>query len=297
MLDQHEIVIEYAKRRTAWSMQSLHFHDHYEIYYLLEGNRTYFIDSRQYLVKRGDVVLLSKKVLHKTTSLSSEPHSRFALYFTEDSLPDVLHPLLDGLFSCCVLTPEGGNAKRIKTLFFSLLEAQQSGAVYRRQLMQCRLFELLAALIELEPQPRAADDFVSQAADFLKNHLEEPITLSSAAAHFSFSPSHFSRRFKLEAGVGFHEYLTNLRMQRAAALLEETDLSITEIAARCGFEDSNYFSLVFHRLYQKSPRVYRRSTLHPKGGRETSPESCSPVSASVYKPSTGITHSSLNVSD
>lgn len=292
-LGQQEILIEYAKRRTAWNMPALHFHDHYEIYYLLEGARTYFIDHRQYNVKKGDVVLLYKKVLHKTTIRETKAHSRLALYFTDSPLPAVLQPFLPTLFSCRVLTPAPRESQRIKTLFFSLLEAQQSRAAYQQELLRCRLTELLVGLIETgNQQPREADDFVSQAAAYLKRRLSEPVTLSSAASHFSFSPSHFSRRFKAEAGVGFHEYLTNLRMQRAAVLLEETNLSITEIAARCGYQDSNYFSAVFCRCYQKPPRVYRRSTLHPKAGKETSPETSPPVSASLYTPSTATEHSS-----
>lgn len=269
LLRQQGILIEYAKRRTAWNMPALHSHDHYEIYYLLKGARTYFIDSRQYSVQEGDVVLLSKKVLHKTTVRDSAVHSRLALYFTDEYIPPALKADVLNLFSCRVLTPDRSTSERIKTLFFALLEAQQKQANYREELLKCRLFELLLCFVETAPQPKAADDFVSCAITFLKEHLSEPITLSSAAKHLSYSPSHFSRKFKAETGVGFHEYLTKLRIQQGAVLLEETDLPITKIAECCGFEDSNYFSSVFHRVYGASPRNYRQSTLHPNAGKLT----------------------------
>lgn len=245
-------------------MSALHCHDHYEVYYLLEGSRTYFIDNRQYSVQAGDVVLISKRILHKTTIRETGAHSRLTLYFTDDYIPEVLRKNVSALFSHCVLTPK--NKKEVKDCFFSLLEAQKTEENYKDEWMKCRMFELFVSLGKSIETQKTADDFITRTAAYLTQHLSETITLSSVAEHFSFSVSYFSRKFKKEAGVGFQEYLTILRTKSGAKLLEESDLSVTEIAGKCGFSDSNYFSSVFHRVYNMSPRAYRQSILDPKEG-------------------------------
>lgn len=59
------------------------------------------------------------------------------------------------------------------------------------------------------------------------------------------------------AGIGIHEYLAFTRLQHAAAELISTDDTITQIALRCGFSDSNYFKDVFKKKYGVTPREYR----------------------------------------
>ena len=59
--------------------------------------------------------------------------------------------------------------------------------------------------------------------------------------------------------MGVHEYLSFLRLQQAAVDLAETSDSITDVAIRCGFSDSNYFKDCFKRRYGVSPRAYRKS--------------------------------------
>ena len=77
------------------------------------------------------------------------------------------------------------------------------------------------------------------------------------AAAAGFSPNYLSRKFREAAGIGIHEYLAFTRLQHAAAELISTDDTITQIALRCGFSDSNYFKDVFKKKYGVTPREYR----------------------------------------
>ena len=86
-----------------------------------------------------------------------------------------------------------------------------------------------------------------------------PITAADIAAAAGFSPNHLSKRFREDAGVGVHEYLVNTRLQHAALELISTEDSITAIALRSGFSDSNYFKDVFKKKYGMTPRAYRKS--------------------------------------
>jgi AraC-like DNA-binding protein len=69
----------------------------------------------------------------------------------------------------------------------------------------------------------------------------------------------FLRKFREATGFSPTDYLLRSRIRRAEELLARRKLSITEVAARCGFEDSNYFSRQFRRVTGVSPRAHRRS--------------------------------------
>jgi AraC-like DNA-binding protein len=71
------------------------------------------------------------------------------------------------------------------------------------------------------------------------------------------SAPYFSTVFKEEMGENLSNYLNRLRVDRAAKLLIETDLSLSEIAGSCGFEDQSWFSKIFKSYTGLSPGKYR----------------------------------------
>lgn len=71
------------------------------------------------------------------------------------------------------------------------------------------------------------------------------------------SLSHLTREFTKETGINPIKYLTNIRMQNAMQLLTNTDLSINEIAVKCGFSNGNYFSKIFKKNRHLSPNQFR----------------------------------------
>ena len=88
----------------------------------------------------------------------------------------------------------------------------------------------------------------------------EPVSLQAVAKHCFVSREHLSRLFKRETGFNLSEYLMIYRLQKAEALLRrEPRLRISEVARRCGFSDSNYFSKAFHKVYGTSPTDVKRS--------------------------------------
>jgi AraC family L-rhamnose operon transcriptional activator RhaR len=64
--------------------------------------------------------------------------------------------------------------------------------------------------------------------------------------------------FKEQTGIGVNQYLRQLRLCKAMDLLRHGQQTIGEVAAQCGFDDSNYFSVVFNQSFGTSPRQYRQ---------------------------------------
>jgi AraC-like DNA-binding protein len=88
-----------------------------------------------------------------------------------------------------------------------------------------------------------------------------PITVDDAAGLLHMSRSSFMRFFKQVTGEPFVEWLHQLRVAKAQALLLTTDRSLSEIGAATGFCDQSYFGSVFKRLVGQTPREYRQDSL------------------------------------
>ena len=78
---------------------------------------------------------------------------------------------------------------------------------------------------------------------------------------FSVNESHLSKKFKNVSGTGITEYIAYVRIMNAELLLRQNKYTISEIAFKCGFNDSNYFSTVFKRIKGISPLKYAKKYL------------------------------------
>lgn len=81
--------------------------------------------------------------------------------------------------------------------------------------------------------------------------------IHSIADKLGISLSHFTREFTKETGINPIKYLTNIRIQNAMQLLTNTDLSIHQLALKCGFSNGNYFSKIFKKNRHLSPQQFR----------------------------------------
>lgn len=90
-----------------------------------------------------------------------------------------------------------------------------------------------------------------------ENYAKEEISLNVTAESVNLSPNHFSTIFSQETGHTFIEYLTELRMNEARRLLRCTDMRMSEIADKVGYQDAHYFSYLFRKINSCSPREYR----------------------------------------
>jgi AraC-like DNA-binding protein len=98
-----------------------------------------------------------------------------------------------------------------------------------------------------------------RARDLADREYARGIDVAAMAAAAHASPAHFSRAFRATFGMPPGRYLTQRRITRAAFLLRETELSVTEIALAVGFNSLGTFSTTFSRFMGVSPRAYRRA--------------------------------------
>jgi AraC family transcriptional regulator len=129
------------------------------------------------------------------------------------------------------------------------------------------------------------DARVQTAVEFMRDSLHLPVSLADIAASAGLSPYHFLRVFRAATGVPPHRFLTRMRIDAARRRLEDSGLSVTEIALMCGFSSASQFSTAFRREIGVAPRTYRHSL-----GLRTAVEQASALArASTAITSTAIT--------
>ena len=94
--------------------------------------------------------------------------------------------------------------------------------------------------------------------------MSEEISLDKLAQDFFTNKFLLCKAYKQQTGIGIWEDLLQIRMERAAALLENTNQKIYTIGAYVGYQDGSYFSLVFKKHFGLSPKEYRESHMQKK---------------------------------
>jgi AraC family transcriptional regulator len=89
--------------------------------------------------------------------------------------------------------------------------------------------------------------------------FDSDLSLQALASESGYSRVHFIRMFKAATGYSPHNYLLNLKLERARDLLKKPSISLIDIALDCGFSSHSHMSRIFHRIVGVTPSAYRRS--------------------------------------
>ncbi|WP_028301313.1 AraC family transcriptional regulator [Oceanospirillum beijerinckii] len=98
-----------------------------------------------------------------------------------------------------------------------------------------------------------------QVLDYIEHHLDQALTLLQLAEVAHLSEYHFARMFKRSVGMAPHQYVTQRRLNLASRLLLNPELTLAEIALRCGFSSQSHFSNRFKAFYGVTPAGYRKA--------------------------------------
>lgn len=111
-------------------------------------------------------------------------------------------------------------------------------------------------------------NIIQRAVSYIERHYAERCSLQDVAAHVFLNHKYLGQLFKRERGESFIDFVTRIRLERAAIYLSNSNLSITEIARSCGYDDPNYFSTVFRKKYQLTPNEYRKQCRAAEQGQQ-----------------------------
>ena len=239
-----------AETGSSWP----HYHSLFEIYFILEGNCTYFIDSKVYDVKAGDIIIIPDGVIHHT-KYDNRKHSRILINCNSSFVPLSVQSAISEIG---YLYRNPAIVEEAHGIFRKIQEEYNKKDLLTDEIISCYTHSLFYLLLRNKDNcfnVEMKNKVIEQAVNYVQENFNLTVTLADTAERFSVSPEHFSRMFKKETGFGFCKYLNSVRLQHAEKILRETDRpNITKIAAECGFDDSNYFSKKFKEMYGVSPK-------------------------------------------
>lgn len=260
--DIKKVVISKGKRGDFCPPQPDHFHNFYEIFYLLSGQCHYLLEDSVYRLAKGDFVFIAPGELHHSLYKKGESCEICLITFKKE------HLLLGG--GLTRQSFKGSVPALYQEAFDGLLNRMLSEHAhideYSDAFMSTYLQEVLLTLMRhsvlAEQEPgllNAKDADILLSTKYIYKNFKQPLTLEEVSAVASLSPTYFSKKFKQTTGMGFKEYLNYVRLKHARTALLTTDSSITAIALEYGFNDSNYFKDLFKKIYGKSPREFRKN--------------------------------------
>ncbi len=105
---------------------------------------------------------------------------------------------------------------------------------------------------------RLSDPVITQVLSYIEEHYQDKITLQSVAEFIHMNASYLSTYFKRLMGIGFKDYLVQIRMNKAKELLQKTNYKIYHIASMVGYDDCRHFNHVFKNTYGISASQARK---------------------------------------
>ncbi len=247
--------------RTAkhFKMPSMHSHECFELYYMVNGERDYFVESNFFTVKTGQFALINQGQLHKTGGKGGE---RILISFTKEYLlkyftPFAVEKLLIA-FNRNHIEPEKEVQEKLGDIFKNLFSNYENNNFDN---LYPYIDELLTILIN-SPSAISSSSLpsthVNNIIDYIKDHFNEINGIEDVAEKFYISKFYLCRTFKKLLGVSFISYLTQVKLKHAVKLLTSTNLDISEIAFECGFNSTSYFCNIFKKHFSVSPLAYKK---------------------------------------
>lgn len=250
--------------RPDWNFPT-HQHGHFsELIFVTKGEGVVTIAGERYAVQEGDLLVYNKGVIHEEYSSQNNP---LALYYCGIIHPDM--ELLIPLESCPVMkTKEHKNT--VHSLFDLLFEEAQQ----KRDQYHLVAYQLLSVLViwvhrlnkenTILDKVRNAETLAIGIKEYLDIHYLRHLTLQDIATEFHMSPFYISHVFHRKYNDSPINYILHRRMAEARQLLVATKLKISVIAHLLGYENANYFSILFTRLMAESPSQYRKRELRER---------------------------------
>lgn len=261
----HMIYAGKLKRTPQWA-ENWHKHNFLEVIYVTAGTGKVQIANKEYGLKAGDLVVYPPNTEHKEYTASK--HGVEMAFFAvtglkipnlpaNNLLPADSHPLLEA----------GEDKGRFDWLFNAVLKEIQNPQVPYSEMMADFYVKILLTEIlrkkGVEENSLVKNAAFSEIYDYIYKHYAEINSIEDICRTLYITNYYVSHVFKKYMGMSPMQYVTKCRIMHAKKLLDETDLTVREIAAQCGYDETTNFFRNFKRLEGITPTEYRQKSKVP----------------------------------
>ncbi|GGG19866.1 AraC family transcriptional regulator [Paenibacillus aceti] len=257
------------ERKTHSCIPSDHYHDAYEILYVVSGELYYFIGDRTYQVVGGVLLLIDMNDVHRLVNSNGAMYERVTLLFKKEFLQSFATAMKEiDPFACF---HSGSNAVKLRGQEQNFIEnlcdrmirentdpSPQSELYVKLLLMEMLIF--IKRKWDKGPfiESNRSHGQVSQIINYIHENYNRRLTLDDISRRFYLSQSHLSRIFKESTGFTLIEYINSIRVKEASTMLKNSKLTVSEIAEIVGFESLTHFGRIFKGIVGVPPLKYRK---------------------------------------
>lgn len=241
---------------------ALHWHEFYEVGFVLDGQGTHVLNGRASPLRKGSLFLLTPADFHELHPDPGESLHLYDMVFSFDALKEEVYCLLftdprEYSTSCTEL-----EYVKIEAEFQRLWQEFHTAQIGRQWIVQGALERILIDLMRLciTKQPTLKQEAPTQRHQrlrmgliYMHHHFRGNLTLQEVAQQVHLSPYYFSESFHQAYGISFQKYLQNLRLHFAFSLLSTATLSITEVCYASGFNTLSHFERTFKQQFGHAP--------------------------------------------
>ena len=237
-----------------------HTHNHMELFYIVGGKGQFLIQDQLYPVDVNNLVVINPNVIHTEVSLNAQPLEYIVLGIEGIELKT--SETSNGQFS---ILDHFESVEISGCLRNILREMELKNTGYEdvcqayMEILIIRMMRNTALAIPSEPQAVSTNRQCAAVRRYIDLHFKEALTLEQLAEEGHMNKYYLSHAFRREYGISPINYMISRRIEESKYLLAETDLSMSQIAQLLGFSSLSYFSQVFRRTQDISPKEYRQS--------------------------------------
>ena len=230
-----------------------HLHTSAELLYIEKGEAALTTGTLEYKLSKGDFVFIMPSMLHCIVP-SDEEATVYVINIKNELISDIIKRYSG-------LRPASPVLKAMNVPS-SLLYALSELSTERDKNIAHSWINLMVNIVTsklrfAEIHDGVTSDLSNKVLTYLSIHFREQISLDNLAEAMGVSRFHLSHLFSNKLGIGFKEYLNNLRVECAKSILRSTDIPVSEIYEASGFENQRTFNRVFRDATGQSPRNYR----------------------------------------
>ena len=244
-----------------------HWHTELELIHIISGSILLTLDGREHKLCANEYALIPPGIIHSAIPDNAlyecvvfDLESMVGVWKSENTyISGILTNKLD--FPHIYRFPDGLPETKMEK-FLNTLRKLEDG--FELSAVSAAL-EIFSALIKSDCIFRAKEDLTSNrispftmSIKYIEQNFNKKISLNDIARYSGISRKYFGEYFKKFTNKTPFEYINEYRIERAAEMLLYTDLSITEIAFECGFNDTSYFSKTFKQYKKSNPRNYKK---------------------------------------
>jgi len=258
----------FRKNTTYNATYSYHRHDGCEVYLFLSGNVRLYIEQTCFSPAPGSLVLLNPNEMHRLHCIDNSPYERICIHIKLSYIEE-LSPEGFPLENCFFAKPLGQHNMRILSEedlqeFLSIYEGLEKSAApdcFGSKVVQNAYTSLLLLFLnrQFQTNPATYKDtmptYITSTMQYIEEHLNEPICLSTLAQQLHISENYLSAQFKQHTGLTLRSYLLDRKVQCAKTYLQQ-GASVTEACYLSGFNDYANFIRSFKKVVGVSPGKY-----------------------------------------